>query len=88
MKICGYINGTGKVPATQKKSEKTAKNAMTDGFVERIKSLAKEDAQKGIYMDKGYLQLQHSQMKQCVSPDRSGPYGPSHTGSSSGGKRG
>lgn len=54
-------------------TEKTAKSAMTDGFVERVKSLAKEDAQKGIYMDKGYLQLQHSQMKQYVSPDRSGP---------------
>lgn len=54
-------------------AEKTAKSAMTDSFVERIKSLAKEDAQKGIYMDKGYLQIQRSQMKQYVSPDRSGP---------------
>lgn len=33
-------------------TETTAKSAMTDGFVERVKSLAKENAQKGIYMDK------------------------------------
>lgn len=45
MKICGYINGTGKVPCNTEKSEKTAKSAMTDSFIERIKSLAKEDAQ-------------------------------------------
>lgn len=73
MKISGYTNGVGKAPTIQKNSEKTAKSAMTDGFVERIKSLAKEDAPKGIYMDKGYIQLQQSQMKQYVSPDRSGP---------------
>ena len=65
-------NGTGKVPCNTE-IRKTAKSAMTDSFIERIKSLAKEDAQKGIYMDKGYLQLQHSQMKQYISPDRSGP---------------
>ncbi len=73
MKINNFKNGMEKAPAVQKNSDKTAKNAMTDGFVERIKSLAKEDAQKDIYMDKGYLQLQHSQMKRCVSPDRSVP---------------
>ncbi len=73
MKISNFKSGMEKVSTVQKKFDKTAKGAMTDGFVEQIKSLAKEDAQKGIYMDKGYLQLQHNQMKQCVSPDRSAP---------------
>lgn len=64
MKINHFINGVKKAPTTQKKSDKTVEDAMTDGFVERIKLLAKEDAQKGIYMDKGYLQLQHPYLEQ------------------------
>ena len=35
--------------STIKGTEKTAKNAMTDGFIERIKAYAKEDAMKRCY---------------------------------------
>ena len=52
---------------------KTAKSAMTDGFIERIKSYAKEDAKRGEYMSVGFTQMRLSHMKQYVSPDRSGP---------------
>ena len=52
---------------------KTAKSAMTDGFIERIKSYAKEDAKRGEYMSAGFTQMRLSHMKQYVSPDRSGP---------------
>lgn len=69
---CGIIK-QDKANPLQKGTVKTASSAMTDGFVQQIETLAKRDAQKGIYMDKGYLQLQRSQMKQYVSPDRSGP---------------
>lgn len=48
MKISNFKSGMEKVSTVQKKFDKTAKGAMTDGFVEQIKSLAKEDAQKGI----------------------------------------
>lgn len=54
-------------------AEKTAKNAMTDSFVERIKAYAKEDAKKGNYMSEGFIQMRLAHMKQYVSPDRSGP---------------
>lgn len=53
--------------------EKTAKGAMTDGFIDRIKAYAKEDAQKGVYMSEGFTQMRLTHMKQYVSPDRSGP---------------
>ena len=52
---------------------KTAKSAMTDGFAERIKAYAKEDAKKGVYMSEGFIQMRLAHMKQHVSPDRSGP---------------
>ena len=52
---------------------KTAKSAMTDGFIERIKAYAKEDAKRGEYMSSGFTQMRLSHMKQYVSPDRSGP---------------
>lgn len=66
-------------PVTWEKSPKiqgtakTAKSAMTDGFIERIKAYAKEDAQKGEYMSAGFTQMRLAHMKQYVSPDRSGP---------------
>ena len=65
----------GQTPQIQKKATETAKNAMTDSFVEKIETLAQKDAQKGIYMDNEYVQLQLDQMKKYVSPDRSGPMG-------------
>lgn len=46
------------VPVTLVKTSKaqgTAKNAMTDGFIERIKAYAKEDAKKGVYLYVGGL---------------------------------
>ena len=62
----------GKSSQTQG-AEKTAKSAMTDGFIERIKAYAKEDAEKGEYMSAGFTQMRLARMKQYVSPDRSGP---------------
>ena len=54
-------------------TEKTAKSGMSDGFIERIKAYAKEDAKKGVYMSEGFTQMRLAHMKQYVSPDRSGP---------------
>ena len=54
-------------------TEKTAKNGMSGGFIERIKTYAKEDAKKGVYMSEGFTQMRLAHMKQYVSPDRSGP---------------
>lgn len=62
----------GETPQIQQKANVTAKNAMTDSYVEQLKEYAKKDAQKGIYMDKEAIQFQRSQMSQYVSPDRSG----------------
>lgn len=41
----------GETPQIQQKANVTAKNAMTDSYVEQLKEYAKRDAQKGIYMD-------------------------------------
>ena len=62
----------GQTSQIQQKANDTAKSAMTDSFVEKIKTLAQKDAQKGIYMDNEFVQLQHDKMKNYVSPDRSG----------------
>ncbi len=62
----------GETPQIQQKAAVTAKNAMTDSYVEQLKEYAKRDAQKGVYMDKEAIQFQRSQMSQYVSPDRSG----------------
>ena len=53
--------------------EKTAKSAMSDGIIERIKAYAKEDAKRGEYMSAGFTQMRLAHMKKYVSPDRSGP---------------
>lgn len=63
----------GQSPKTQKAGKRTAESAMTNGFIERIKEYAKEDAKQGVYMSKGFTQFHLAHMKQCVSPDRSGP---------------
>ena len=57
----------------QKAEKRTAESAMTDGFVEKIKEYAKQDAKQGVYMSKGFIQFRLARMEQCVSPDRSGP---------------
>ncbi len=62
----------GKSSKTQG-AEKTAKSAMTDGFIERIKAYAKEDAKRDEYMLEGFTQMRLTHMKNYVSPDRSGP---------------
>ena len=54
-------------------TEKAAKGTMSDGFIERIKAYAKEDAKKGVYMSEGFTQMRLAHMKQYISPDRSGP---------------
>ncbi|WP_304635777.1 hypothetical protein [uncultured Oscillibacter sp.] len=63
----------GQSAKTQKAGKRTAESAMTDGFIERIKEYAKEDAKQGVYMSKGFTQFHLAHMKQCASPDRSGP---------------
>ena len=59
----------GQSAKTQKAGKRTAESAMTDGFIERIKEYAKEDAKQGVYMSKGFTQFHLAHMKQCVSPD-------------------
>lgn len=63
----------GQSPKTQKAEKRTAESAMTDGFIERIKEYAKEDAKRGVYMSPEFNQMRLARMKQSVSPDRSGP---------------
>ena len=63
----------GQSAKTQKVGKRTAESAMTDGFVEQIKKHAKEDARRGVYMSPEFNQMRLAHMKQCVSPDRSGP---------------
>lgn len=63
----------GHTPEIQKKADATVKEAMTDRYVKRVQTLAREDAQKGVYMDHAYVQTLHAQIKAHVSPDRSGP---------------
>jgi len=63
----------GRTPEIQKKAAATAKSAMTDGYIEQVKAMARRDAQKGVYMDKEYIQASLAHMEKYVSPDRSGP---------------
>ena len=63
----------GQSHKTQKAGKRTSESAMTDGFVEQIKKHAKEDARRGVYMSPEFNQMRLAHMKQCVSPDRSGP---------------
>ena len=63
----------GQGPKIQKAEKRTAESAMTDGFVEKIKEYAKQDAKQGVYMSKGFIQFRLARMEQCVSPDRDGP---------------
>ncbi len=42
----------GKTPLIQKKAVEASKNAMIDDFVKKLQELAREDAQKGVCMDK------------------------------------
>lgn len=63
----------GKPTPILTKTDKIVQNAMTDEFVEQLQSLAKDNAQKGVYMDQTFVQLRRSQMEQYVSPDRAGP---------------
>lgn len=62
----------GKNNAVQK-VEKTAKGAMTDGFVEKLKEYAKEDVKQGTYMSEDFTKFFHAHMGKFVSPDRSAP---------------
>lgn len=61
----------GETPEIQRAANKTAQNAMTDGFIEQIKEMAKKDAQKGVYMSDEFGQLRLSHMRKYVSPNRS-----------------
>ena len=64
------LGGTSQIQKTEKK---TVENAITDGFVKQIQTLAREDAEKGIYMDTEFRQMRRARMEQYVSPDRAGP---------------
>lgn len=63
----------GTSPKILEEAEKTAKSAMTDGFVKRLTAYAREDAKRGDYMSGGCILMQREQMRQYVSPDRAGP---------------
>lgn len=63
----------GKTTQILTKADKKVQSAMTDEFVEQLTSLAKENAQEGVYMDQKFVQLRRSQMEKYVSPDRAGP---------------
>ena len=63
----------GETPEIQRAANKTARNAMTDGFVGQIKEMAKKDAQKGVYMSDEFGQMRLAQMRKYVSPNRSKP---------------
>ena len=63
----------GETPEIQRAANKTAPNAMTDGFVGQIKEMAKKDAQKGVYMSDEFGQMRLAQMRKYVSPNRSKP---------------
>lgn len=52
---------------------KLVDRAMTDGFIRRMESLAKRDAQRGVYMSREAVSVRHEQMRQWVSPDRARP---------------
>ena len=57
----------------QKSAKKTVQKAMTDGYIEQIKEMAKRDAQNGTYMSDEFLQVKQTRKKAYISPDRSGP---------------
>ncbi|OUO37602.1 hypothetical protein [Flavonifractor sp. An306] len=63
----------GETPKIQRAANKAAQNAMTDGFVEQIKEMAKKDAEKGVYMSDEFGQMRLAQMRKHVSPNRSKP---------------
>lgn len=63
----------GTSPKILEKAEETAQSAMTDGFVKRLKAYAREDAKRGVYMSSGFSHMRNMQMRERVSPDRSGP---------------
>ena len=69
----GTLVKWGQGTKVQKAEKRTAESAMTDGFIERIKAYAKEDAKKGVYMSPEFNQMRLAHMKQYVSPDRDGP---------------
>ena len=55
----------------QKSAKKTVQKAMTDGYIEQIKEMAKRDAQNGTYMSDEFLQVKQA----YISPNRSGLQG-------------
>lgn len=61
----------GETPLIQQKAAVTAKNAMTDEYVAKLQEQARKDARLGVGMSEKAIQMQHSQMNQYVSPDRS-----------------
>lgn len=59
----------------QKSAKKTVQKAMTDGYIEQIKEMAKRDAQNGTYMSDEFLQVKQARKKAYISPNRSGLQG-------------
>ena len=66
------LGGTSQI---QKSAKKTVENAMTDGFVEQIKEMARKDAQTGVYMSDEFAQMRQAYKTRYVSPNRSGLQG-------------
>lgn len=58
------LGGTSQIQKTEKK---TVENAITDGFVKQIQTLARVDAEKGIYMDEKFSQLRRARMEQYLA---------------------
>lgn len=55
------------------KAKRTAESAITEEFTKQIQEMAREDAKKGVYMDKKNIQIMESRMRELVSPNRAGP---------------
>lgn len=63
----------GQTSQIQTKAARTAQAAMTDDYVAHIQEMARKDAQKGVYMDREYIQFSNAHKTQHVSPDRTAP---------------
>lgn len=64
-----------KTSETSQPAQQTAKKTVSDEFVEKIKEMAKSDAQKGIYMSEEFSQMRQAYKKTYISPNRSGLQG-------------
>lgn len=64
-------HATHKAKADKSIFEKKNTSSLPDNVVRRIKEMAQDGAEKGVYMGKDYISYINSYKKQHVSPDRS-----------------